>query len=76
MIVSIWDEVFIHLNDTNFGARTGFNQNRLFAGIGWDHDPQDRWRSEIGYLYQEVNIPGAGNNISNHIVSLNLFRKP
>ncbi|MEK6246540.1 MAG: DUF2490 domain-containing protein, partial [Planctomycetales bacterium] len=71
-----WDELFIHLNDTDWGARAGFNQNRLFVGVGWDPNSNDRWRTEIGYLYQEINVPGVGNNMSNHILSINFFRAP
>lgn len=28
-----WNETFIALNDTNFGARSGYDQNRSFAGL-------------------------------------------
>ncbi|MEK6248661.1 MAG: DUF2490 domain-containing protein [Planctomycetales bacterium] len=71
-----WDVLFIHLTDTDWRARAGFNQNRLFVGVGWDPDPNERWRTEIGYLYQEINVLGVGNNISNHILSINFFRAP
>ena len=70
-----WDELFIHLNDTDWGARSGFNQNRLFAGIGLKCDPQSRWRTEIGYLNQTIHVPG-GNDRSHHILSINFYRSP
>ena len=64
-----WDEMFVHLNTTDWGARQGFDQNRGFAGIGY------RWQShiltEIGYLNQFVNT--ANTDRMNHILSLNLF---
>lgn len=64
-----WDEVFAHLNTTDWGARQGFDQNRGFAGVGY------RLRSpvlmEIGYINQYVNTAGADR--MNHILSVNLF---
>jgi hypothetical protein len=52
LTVVVWDEVFVHLNDT---TRTsgGFDQNRLFAGIGVPAGR--RGRLEIGYLNQSIN---------------------
>ena len=34
-----WDEVFVHLNSTDWGARQGFDQNRGFVGIGYRFNP-------------------------------------
>lgn len=70
-----WDEIFYHLNDTDWGAEAGFNQNRIFAGIGIKTDPDCRWRTEIGYLNQVIEIP-SGPDRNNHILSLNIFRSP
>lgn len=64
-----WDEVFIHLNDTNWGARQGFDQNRGFAGIGYRVLPPVL--VEIGYMNQYINKSTLDN--MNHILSLNLF---
>ncbi len=68
----VWDEFFVHLNDTDWGARDGFNQNRLFVGFGVKRD--SRRRTEIGYLNQLINVPG-GNDRMNHILSINVYRR-
>jgi len=68
-----WDEVFIHLNDTDFGTRTGFNQNRAFFGFGWNRCPeQSRSRVEIGYLNQFIDSR-TGADRMNHLLSVNFF---
>jgi hypothetical protein len=64
-----WDEMFVHLNTTDWGARQGFDQNRGFAGIGYRWQPQIL--TEIGYLNQFINT--ATTDRMNHILSLNLF---
>jgi hypothetical protein len=70
-----WDEVFIHLNDTNWGANSGFDQNRLFLGFGWKHDRASRWRIETGYLNQHVDRSGRPD-VTNHLVAINLYLIP
>lgn len=68
-----WDEVFIHLNDTDFGTRTGFNQNRAFLGFGWKWNPATpKSRVEIGYLNQFIDNRN-GDDRMNHILSVNFF---
>lgn len=64
-----WDEMFVHLNTTDWGASQGFDQNRGFAGIGYRWQPQIL--TEIGYLTQYINT--ANTDRMNHILSLNLF---
>jgi hypothetical protein len=71
----LWNEVFIHLNDTNWGAVNGFDQNRLFMGFGRRPDPDSRSRVEIGYLYQRVDR-SSGFNLNNHLLSINFYRSP
>jgi hypothetical protein len=34
VLASISDELFVNLRDTDWGARAGFDQNRLFIGPG------------------------------------------
>lgn len=43
-----WDEAFLQFNDTDWGAAGGFDQNRLFVGVGFPS--QSRVRFEVGYL--------------------------
>jgi hypothetical protein len=71
-----WDEVFFHLNDTDWGARTGYNQNRLFVGIGRTPPLRSSRRTEIGYLYQQIQVAEDGADLSNHILSINFFFSP
>ena len=68
-----WDEIFYHLRDTDWGARTGYNQNRIFVGLGRTASSNSRRRTEIGYLYQQIEIPEDGADLSNHILSINVF---
>lgn len=70
----VWDEIFIGLNDTDFGQRAGFDQNRMFVGLGFKN-PTKTWRAEVGYMLQTVNRQG-GVDRSNHILAVNLFRSP
>lgn len=71
----VWDELFIHLNDTDWGAHDGVNQNRLFVGLGIKRDLQGRRRTEIGYLNQTINVAGKDNRM-HHILSINVYRRP
>jgi len=66
-----YEELFLDLNDTSWGQRSGFAQNRLFLGIGMKLDARGRTKLEIGYLNQYLD--GAGPNRMNHILSINLF---
>ena len=68
-----WDELFVNLNDTDWGAASGFDQNRVFVGIGWKNCPDSPLRTEIGYLNQTINNPGAPDR-SHHILSINFYR--
>jgi hypothetical protein len=71
----VWDELFIHLNDTDWGANAGFNQNRIFVGFGFKCDPDSPYRVEVGYLNQFVNR-SAGADLSNHLLSINFYWSP
>lgn len=70
-----WDEVFLNLNDTDYGARTGLDQNRVFAGFGWTKTPDSKLRTEIGYMNQFINA-SSGPDRSNHLVAVNFFWRP
>ena len=66
---SLWDEVFFNLNETDYGAKTGLDQNRTFAGFGWQWT--EVTRSEIGYLHHFVRRPGGDDRV-NHVLSLTM----
>lgn len=68
----VWDEIFFHLNDTDWGAKTGLDQNRAFIGFGFKRCPHARVRTEIGYLNQFGNRQG-GTDQMNHILAINFF---
>ncbi|NIO04570.1 MAG: DUF2490 domain-containing protein [Proteobacteria bacterium] len=67
-----YDEVFLNLNSTDWGADSGFDQNRVFAGFGWHFGPSRHIRAAIGYLNQFVHKTSADDEI-NHILSINLL---
>jgi hypothetical protein len=65
-----YDEIFFALNDTDWGARAGFDQNRFFAGLSWQFVPG---RSvEVGYLNQFIQKSGP-ENLMNNILSINFL---
>ncbi len=66
-----WDEFFFHLNDTDWGAEAGFDQNRAFFGYGFKRCKDSPLRTEIGYLNQFTNSQG-GDDRMNHILSFSL----
>jgi len=70
--LSLWDEVFININSTDWGANRGFGQNRFFAGIGVSIDPKNQYRFELGYLNQLINRKNNADQ-TNHIISSSLF---
>ena len=59
----VWDEMFVNLVSTDWGARQGLDQNRGFAGIGYRWTPQIL--TEVGYLNQFINT--ANTDRMNHI---------
>jgi hypothetical protein len=65
----IWDEVFLNLNQTDYGAERGVDQNRAFAGIGWK--ASETLRGEIGYLQQLNHRPNAADRV-NHVLAFSV----
>lgn len=61
----VWDEVFYNLNDTDWGAREAFDQNRAFVGLSYATSATSK--VEAGYLNQYVN--GATSDRMNHVLS-------
>jgi len=69
-----YDELFFAFNDTDWGARAGFDQNRLFVGPQWRFDSEGRIKGEIGYLNRYAQRRGR-NDRMDHLVSVNLLTK-
>jgi hypothetical protein len=72
---SVWslilqDEIFFNLNDTDYGARGGFDQNRAFVGVGYQATRIARL--EAGYLNMFMRTPHRPDTM-NHVLSVNLF---
>jgi hypothetical protein len=65
------DELFLGVNEVNRRQNSGFDQNRFFAGVGFDLGRGGRLRGEVGYLNQYVQ-PESGFDQVNHILSVNL----
>lgn len=72
--LAAYDELFFDLNNTDWGADTGFRQNRLFAGFSWKLNENGGTWAEIGYLNQFLNNQNRSDRM-NHILSINLFVK-
>ncbi len=70
--LSLWDEVFINMNSTDWGANSGFAQNRAFAGLGLFIDTDHHYRFELGYMNQYVHHEKSSDQM-NHILSASLF---
>ncbi len=66
----VYAEGFAALNDTDWGARAGFDQLRSFAGA--EIGLAGASTLEVGYLNQIVNQRG-GNTRINHVASVTLF---
>lgn len=52
-----WDEAFYRVNTTQWGGKSGFDQNRAFAGVGWSFNKNVR--AELGYLNQYLDSVSA-----------------
>ncbi|MDZ7896242.1 MAG: DUF2490 domain-containing protein [Sphingobium sp.] len=66
----LWTEPFIALNDTDWGARAGFDRVRSFGGLELPLGGAST--AEIGYLNEYINQT-AGRSRMNHIASITLF---
>lgn len=63
-----WDEYFLHMNDTDWGAVRGFDQNRAFLGVNAKINPHVAL--EVGYLNQLINTRNIDRE--NHVLSTTL----
>jgi hypothetical protein len=66
----VYAEAFVAANDTDWGARKGFDQLRSFAGL--EIPVKGRTTVEAGYLNQRVNQT-RGRIGDNHVASISLF---
>ena len=66
----VYSEVFVALNDTRWGARSGFDQMRNFVGL--EIPVGGASTVEAGYLNQLIDQP-AGRSRMNHVAALTLF---
>lgn len=64
-----WNELFVGFNDTDWGARAGYDQNRTFIGGGWQ--VVKNIRLEGGYLLNNINRDGP--SVTNHVISFGIF---
>jgi hypothetical protein len=67
--IALWDEVFFGLNSPEW-TRTGFLENRLFAGLAIFANRF--FRVEPGYMFVNVTRPDNSVLLS-HIFAINLF---
>jgi hypothetical protein len=70
LYASLWDEVFLALDDTDWGARAGLDQNRSFGGMGLRLAPGVAL--EAGYLNQYI-FRQVRDDASNHILAISLY---
>lgn len=66
----VWAEAFVALNDTDWGARGGFDQLRTF--VGTEIGLPGASTLEVGYLNQTIDQP-AGRTRMNHAASVTLW---
>jgi hypothetical protein len=74
LALAAYDEVFFALNDTDWGANAGFDQNRFFVGPQWRFDSKGRVKGEIGYLNRYSRRQGRPD-VLDHLVSVNLLTR-
>jgi len=67
----VWDEFFIRVNSTQFGGKSGFDQNRAFAGLGWTFNSSVR--AELGYMNQYMDNLSHTQNTMRHTLMGSLF---
>jgi hypothetical protein len=69
LAVATWDEGFVQLGETSWGAPGGFDQNRLFLGLAYN---VGEVRVEPGYLNVTLRRPDDSLRIE-HNFALNTF---
>lgn len=66
-----WDEAFYRVNTTTWGGKSGFDQNRMFGGLGWSFNKNVR--AELGYLNQYIDDANHRNATMHHLGMASLF---
>ena len=66
----ISDEVFANLNERGAGPAGGFEQNRLFGGVGFH--PTARLRVEAGYQWRHLERRELPSR-TDHVIAIALF---
>lgn len=61
------NELFVNFNNADWGQRSGFDQNRVFAGGAWR--PAPRLRFEGGYLNNYIDLAGPGGQTNHNVVA-------
>lgn len=62
-----WEELFLNVYSVDWGPQSGFDQNRVFAGLGWQFDPGGHYWFEIGYMNQYIHHPDD-KDLMNHML--------
>lgn len=63
----VWDELFLQLDDTDWGPQSGFDQNRLFVGAGADLKQRGA-RVDAGYIH----VVFPGDKETQHVIGVSL----
>jgi hypothetical protein len=66
-----WDEAFYRVNSTTFGGKSGFDQNRAFAGFGWSFNKNVR--TELGYMNLYVDNANHSAATMRHLGMASVF---
>jgi Protein of unknown function (DUF2490) len=69
-LIAVFDEIFVNLNSTNFGAMSGADRNRVFVGPGVNLSKSVR--VELGYMNQYTFNKNGPDRVD-HICSINTF---
>jgi hypothetical protein len=66
------DELFVALNDTDWGQEAGIDQNRVFLGGGWQ--ASKALRVELGYMNQYIRVADGPDRTNHNLVLTTAFR--
>src|SRR5690606_10327008 len=70
--LAFYDEIFLNMNNTDSGLRSGFAINRGFAGVSYRLDQHTVF--ELGYLNQFINTKDNPRpDRMQHILAVQLF---